>query len=91
MPDRKPMLSADELAFVKGNQPAAEPAVETAPAVVRSLPQKVAKAPTTRFTVDMDVALHKELKKAAVDADLSMSELVRHIVETWLEGSAPKG
>lgn len=87
MPDtRKPLLSADELAFMKGVEPAA--AAPTTPA--RALPKKKEKEPTTRFTVDLDVALHRDLKRAAIDADLSMSELVRFIFEGWLNGGAPK-
>lgn len=95
MPEaRKPMLSAAELEFVKGNgfQPhpesvpvSSEPAPEVKGKAQRmEMPRKPEKEGSVRFTVDMRVSQHKELKKAALDADVPMTELVRFILTNWL-------
>lgn len=97
MSERKPLLSAEELAFVKGNgfQPPAggtvpvpsdPPAVKEAPTkpARMPLPAKEAKEGTVRFTVDMRVSQHKQLKRAALDLELPMTDLIRHIVANWL-------
>ena len=99
MPDqRKPMLSAEELAFVKGNgfqsHPDAVPvSTEAAPTTVEveapkttrpTLPTKPEREGTVRFTVDMRVSQHKALKRAALDLELPMTDLIRHIVASWL-------
>lgn len=95
---RKPLLSDEELAFVKGNgfQPATGGAVPVSPepaAAVEAtakptarmpLPTKEAKEGTVRFTVDMRVSQHKALKRAALDLELPMTDLIRHIVANWL-------
>lgn len=94
---RKPLLSAEELAFVKGNGfqppagdavpvPAEPPAVVEPPAKAKRmpLPTKEPKEGTVRFTVDMRVSQHKALKRAALDLELPMTELFRHIVANWL-------
>lgn len=91
MPDqRKPMLSPEALAFMKGNgfQPPAGDAVPVSDEPAKSkrmpLPTKEPKEGTVRFTVDMRVSQHKALKRAALDLDLPMTELFRHIVANWL-------
>lgn len=103
MPDqRKPMLSAEELAFVKGNgfqpHPDAPPSPpteqDTTPApqpktTRRQLPVTEAPEATIRFTVDLRRSQHEELKRAAMDARMPMTALIRHIVSDWLaEGEA---
>ena len=99
MPDqRKPMLSAEELAFVKGNgfqsHPEAVPVKAEAPSTTAGteapratrlpLPTKPEREGTVRFTVDMRVSQHKALKRAALDLELPMTDLIRHIVADWL-------
>lgn len=103
MPDqRKPMLSAEELAFVKGNgfQPHPDaPKEVSSPVEVDTAPPappepkttKRAKLPmvetpeaTVRFTVDLRRTQHEELKKAALNARMPMTALIRHIVADWL-------
>ena len=99
MPDqRKPMLSAEELAFVKGNgfqshpeavpvsaEPTPTSAEVEAPRTARlPLPTKPEREGTVRFTVDMRVSQHKALKRAALDLELPMTDLIRHIVADWL-------
>jgi hypothetical protein len=92
------MLSAEELAFVKGNgfqvHPEAVPvSTEAAPTAVEveapraprlPLPTKPEREGTVRFTVDMRVSQHKALKRAALDLELPMTDLIRHIVADWL-------
>jgi len=98
MPDRKPLLSDEAMAFVKGNgfQPpagatvpvsAAPPAVPEPPAKQTArvpLPAKEVREGSVRFTVDMRVSQHKALKQAALDLGLPMTDLARHIVANWL-------
>jgi hypothetical protein len=92
MPDkRKPMLSPEEMAFVKGGEstPAADATPTPAPKSAsrrRSLPPPPEPAEATvRFTVDMKRSQHEQLKRAALDARMPMTALIRYIVTDWLE------
>lgn len=104
MSDRKPMLSPEELAFVKGNgfqphpqaakaaaaneSPTPAPEAEAKP-TRRNLPMSEAPEATIRFTVDLRRSQHEQLKRAALDARMPMTALIRHIVSDWLaEGDA---
>ena len=87
---RKPMLSPEEMAFVKGGEstPAAEDTTATSKLASRrrSLPPPPEPAEATvRFTVDMKRSQHEQLKRAALDARMPMTALIRHIVASWLE------
>ena len=94
MADRKPMLSAEELAFVKGNgfqkpqadtQPIASPPVEEdtkEPVTIDSL--KKEKEATTRFTVDLPKRLHKKLRITAAEKGLKMTDLARMAIANCL-------
>lgn len=75
MPARKPLLTADAAAFVKGAEPpAAAPAMEPEARV--------------RFTVDLPRSLHRRLKQAALDRDQPMTDLARQALAKWIEGQA---
>jgi hypothetical protein len=39
---------------------------------------------TVRFTVDLRVSQHKKLKMAALETELPMTKLIRHIIADWL-------
>ena len=94
MADRKPMLSEEELAFVKGNgfqkpqadtKPIESPPVEkdtTAPITIDSLIKE--KEKTTRFTVDLPKSLHKKLRVMAAEKGLKMTDLARMAIANTL-------
>jgi hypothetical protein len=79
MPRRKPLLSPDAAAFVRG---------ESSPPPVPTAVPPLASADTearVRFTVDLPRSLHKRLKLAAVDRELPMTDLARHALMEWLD------
>ena len=94
MADRKPMMSAEELAFVKGNgfqKPAANTQpLETVPVeednedpvTIDSLKRE--KEATTRFTVDLPKRLHKKLRVMAATKGLKMTDLARMAIANTL-------
>ena len=100
MSDRRPMLSPEEMAFVKGNgfQPhpdapaVSTPVEEDIPSVADALTptrkrksiQAEEREATVRFTLDMRRSQHDELKRAALEARMPMTQLMRHIVADWL-------
>lgn len=74
MPERKPLLSAEAAAFVKGEAPA--------PAAATPEPQEEGRV---RMTVDLPKSLHRRLKRAAVDKEISLSDLTRQALAEWLD------
>ena len=74
MADRKPLLTPEAAAFVRGTE---------APAAA---PQEPVEEARVRFTCDLPKSLHKRLKQRALDQDQSMSELVRGALSEWLQG-----
>lgn len=83
MPARKPLLTADAAAFVRGDAPAAPPSQSPAPvASIAAEPEA-----RVRFTVDLPRSLHKRLKLAAVDRELPMTDLARQALGEWLEAN----
>lgn len=88
MPARKPLLTPDAAAFVKGDaQPAAAPVAAPAPPAPPVAPAAEPEA-QTRFTVDLPRSLHKRLKQAALNRDQPMTALVREALAEWLDSQA---
>ena len=96
MATRKPILSPDAAAFVRGDapeSPAPQPPPAPAPAAgVQVAVIKKAPAPAAadgearvRFTVDLPRSLHKRLKLAAMDQELPMTDLARQALGEWLD------
>lgn len=75
MATRKPLLTPEAAAFVRGDE-----ATQPSPAV----PQQPQEEGRVRFTVDLPKSLHRRLKQRALDADQPMTELVRHALGEWL-------
>lgn len=86
MADRKPLLSPEAQAFLKGETVPAAPAAAPAPPA----PQPSAAEPEARvrFTVDLPRSLHKRLKLQAVDRGQPMTDLARQALAEWLEAQA---
>ncbi len=86
MPARKPLLTADAAAFVRGDAPASQapqpPAPSPAPAPAPAAADGEARV---RFTVDLPRSLHKRLKLAAMEQELPMTDLARHALGEWLD------
>lgn len=83
MPARKPLLTPDAAAFVKGEAPqAAAPAPSPAAAAPADGEARV------RFTVDLPRSLHKRLKLAALNRDQPMTDLAREALGEWLDSQA---
>lgn len=94
------MDSPEEMVFAKGNgfQPHPEAPVVSTPIEEDIVPVDVALTPTrkrksiqaeereatVRFTLDMRRSQHDELKRAALEARMPMTQLMRHIVADWL-------
>ena len=86
MPARKPLLTADAAAFVRGDAlaspapqpPAPSPAAAPAPAAADGEAR-------VRFTVDLPRSLHKRLKQAALDQEEPMTDLARRALGEWLD------
>lgn len=85
MAERKPLLSAEAAAFVKGEAQASAPAAPAAPAPAAAAPQPMEEA-RTRMTCDLSKSLHRQLKQAALDRGQSLSDLVRQALTEWLAG-----
>ena len=79
MPARKPLLTANAAAFVRGDAPAA-PSTAAAPA-----PAAADGEARVRFTVDLPRSLHKRLKQAALDLEEPMTYLARRALGEWLD------
>lgn len=78
MSARKPLLTPDAAAFVKGEaQPSAASAAPAAEPEAR-----------VRFTVDLPRSLHKRLKLAALNRDEAMTDLARQALTEWLDSQA---
>jgi hypothetical protein len=82
MPARKPLLSADAAAFLRGEAPAGPPPQPPAPSVAAGEESRV------RFTVDLPRSLHKRLKLAALERELPMTDLARQALGEWLDSRA---
>lgn len=82
MPARKPLLTADAAAFVRGDSPPTSPPPPAAAPPSAVAPDDEARV---RFTVDLPRSLHKRLKLAAVDRGLPMTDLAREALAEWLE------
>ena len=79
------MLSEEEVAFVKGNGAASRTVSETPQRPRLEIPTKDDDEPTIRFTLDLKKSLHRKLKLAAVQKDIKMAELVRYVLEDYLQ------
>lgn len=87
MPARKPLLTPDAAAFVKGEaQQAATPAAAPAPSPSPAAPADG--EARVRFTVDLPRSLHKRLKLAALNRDQPMTDLAREALGEWLDSQA---
>lgn len=85
MSARKPLLTPDAAAFVKGEaQPSATSAVPPAPLTSPSAEPEA----RVRFTVDLPRSLHKRLKLAALNRDTAMTDLARQALTEWLDSQA---
>lgn len=71
--NRKPLLSAEAAAFVKGDP--------QAPAAATPEPQEEGRV---RMTVDLPKSLHRRLKRVALDKEISLSDLTREALADWL-------
>lgn len=87
MPARKPLLTADAAAFVRGDAPASQAPQPPAPSLAAApAPAAADGEARVRFTVDLSRSLHKRLKQAALDRDKPMTDLARKVLEDWLKG-----
>lgn len=85
MSARKPLLTPDAAAFVKGEaQPSAASAVPPAPSAAPAAEPEA----RVRFTVDLPRSLHKRLKLAALNRDEAMTDLARQALTEWLDSQA---
>jgi hypothetical protein len=82
MANRKPLLTAEAAAFVKGDTTPPTPAA-SAQAAAAPEPQEEGR---TRMTCDLSKSLHWRLKQAALDRRQSLSDLVRQALAEWLDG-----
>jgi hypothetical protein len=82
MPARKPVLTADAAAFVRGGAPAPQPPASS-PAAAPA-PAAADVEARVRFTVDLPRSLHKQLKLAALNRDQPMTDLAREVLAEWL-------
>ena len=86
MPARKPLLTADAAAFVRGDTPAAPAPQPPAPSPAAApAPAAADGEARVRFTVDLPRSLHKRLKQAALDQEEPMTDLARRALEEWLD------
>ena len=86
MPARKPLLTADAAAFVRGDAPAAPAPQPPAPsAAAAPAPAAADGEARVRFTVDLPRSLHKRLKLAAMNQELPMTDLARQALGEWLD------
>jgi len=80
MTPRKPILSADAAAFVRGDEQ---------PASASQEPTKTLESPNSearvRFTVDLPRSLHRRLKLAALEKEVPMTDLARMALAEWLD------
>lgn len=87
MPARKPLLTADAAAFVRGEPQAAAASHPPTPSPAPA-PAAADGEARVRFTVDLPRSLHKRLKLAAVDRELPMTDLARQALSEWLDSLA---
>ena len=86
MPARKPLLTAVEAAFVRGDAPAAPAPQPSAPLTAAApAPAAADGEARVRFTVDLPRSLHKRLKVAAMDREKPMTDLARQALGEWLD------
>lgn len=86
MPIRKPLLTADAAAFVRGDAPAAPAPQPPAPSLAAApAPAAADGEARVRFTVDLPRSLHKRLKQAALDLEEPMTDLARRALGEWLD------
>ena len=86
MPTRKPLLTADAAAFVRGDAPAAPALQPPAPSLAAApVPAAADGEARVRFTVDLPRSLHKRLKLAAVERETPMTDLARQALSEWLD------
>lgn len=85
MPARKPLLTADAAAFVRGEAPATPAPKATAKPAPVPAPAAADGEARVRFTVDLPRSLHKRLKLAAVDRETPMTDLARQALGEWLD------
>ena len=85
MPARKPLLTPDAAAFVRGAEPPAPAPAAAAPTPAAEPPAAEPEA-RVRFTVDLPRSLHRRLKLAALNRDEAMTDLARRALLEWLEG-----
>jgi hypothetical protein len=74
---RKPLLSPDAAAFVRGDDPGRSAAPAAAPPALEE--------ETVRFTVDLPAGLHRRLKLAAMDRRQPMTATAREALVQWLD------
>lgn len=77
---RKKRVTMAESNFIKAGEVEKKP-VESLADIVEAGEDPTAKK---RITADLDLALHKRLKKAAVDMGVSQTEIVRQLLERFL-------
>ena len=87
MPARKPLLTPDAAAFMKGEAPPA-PVPAAAPVPSPSPAAPADGEARVRFTVDLPRSLHKRLKLAALERDQPMTDLAREALGEWLDSQA---
>jgi hypothetical protein len=86
MPTRKPLLTVDAAAFMRGDAPASPTPQPPAPSPAAApAPAAADGEARVRFTVDLPRSLHKRLKLAAVDRELPMTDLARQALGEWLD------
>ena len=86
MPARKPLLTTDAAAFVRGDAPASPAPQPPAPSPAAApAPAAADGEARVRFTVDLPRSLHKRLKQAALDQEEPMTDLARRALEEWLD------
>jgi len=89
MPARKPLLTADAVAFVRGDAPATPAPQPPAPSPAAApAPAAADGEARVRFTVDLPRSLHKRLKLAAMNQELPMTDLARQALGEWLDSRA---
>lgn len=73
-------------------EPPAPPVAEPpeSPAKAKRVSEPSPKVRGTRLSVDLDPEFHKQLRKRAIDEGLKLTDLLRNLLEDYLNAPAPQ-